>query len=90
MNLKPNGSPSVTSKASLFVAKAAKAANLSKSTQSCILAATAIFSIAITLSTAHFAYTHQSTHHSSTKNLTSKPKHDVIRFVTVGAQSTSP
>lgn len=49
MNLKPNGSPSVTSKASLFVAKAAKAANLSKSTRSYILAATAIFSIAITL-----------------------------------------
>ncbi len=49
MNLKPSGSLSATSKASLFVAKAAKAANLSKSTQSCILAATAIFSIAITL-----------------------------------------
>ena len=47
MNLKHSGSLSATSKARLFVAKAAKAANLSKSTRSCILAATAIFSIAI-------------------------------------------
>jgi len=90
VNLKPSGSLSATSKASLFVTKAAKAANHSKSTQSCILAATAIFFIAITLSTAHFAYTHQSTHHSSTKTLTSKPIHDAIKFVTAGAQSTSP
>jgi hypothetical protein len=90
VNLKPSGSLSATPKASLFVAKAKVAANLSMSTQSCILAATAIFSKAITLSIAHFAYTHQSTHHSCTKTLNSKPKHDAIRFVTVGAQSTSP
>jgi len=86
----PSGSSSATSKAPLFVTKAAKAANLSKSTLSYILAATAIFSIAITLSIAHFAYTRLSTHHSSTKNLTSKPKHDMIKFFAVGAQSTSP
>lgn len=49
MNLIPSGSPSATSKARLFVTKAAKAANLSKSTLSYIFTATAIFSIAITL-----------------------------------------
>lgn len=52
MNLKLSGSPSATSKASLFVTKAAKAANLSKSTPSCMFVAIVIFYIAITLSTA--------------------------------------
>jgi len=90
VNLKPSGSLSATSKARLFVTKAEKAANLSKSTRSCMLVVIVIFFIAITLSTAQFAYTHQSTYHSSTKTLTSKPIHDAIKFVTISAQSTSP